>query len=308
MKSKNIIFNHRSKRERPSLDNKCLLSWNSLTATAFIQSSIALNNSKFLEEGLNLLKNIFKQFKSPQGYFHVLTNGQAKIFPFVDDLGFLLETSIEALLLTGCENLLDEILNLVKIIHKNYVDPISGTLYFSKNETDLINRPIKPEDNVIYSANSAIFGSLTKLILWLGSSNNYNKISITNHKMIESLALISVSNTVILAQKIPTACSQMLQKIKCLEHKNTIIINNNNDNSTSLSIAHLAYSTCIHHLNDYCVIGSILNTKYDLANIHEYIRNQMNLNFETEYSFCNAKGCMLPTKNLSELFLQNKDS
>lgn len=302
-----ILFNERNKRVRPGLDNKCLLSWNSLTATALIQSSIILNNSDFLKQGLSLIQNIFKYFKSPQGYFHVYTNGHAKISPFVDDLGFLLEACIESILITGCESLIKEILEIIKTIHKNYVDPISGTLFYSKNDKDLINRPIKFEDNVIYSANSAIFGSLTKFVLWLGSTDNYNKISSSDHKMIESLALISVSNTVILSQKIPTACAQMLQKIKFLEYKNVIIINNKNNISAPLQNFHSAYSACVNHLNDYSILGGVLNSKYELENIHEYIKELFAPNFEVEYSFCNKKGCTLPTDNLLELFSRFED-
>jgi uncharacterized protein len=299
-----ILFHERSKRERPGLDNKCLLSWNALAATSLIQSSIILCNKKFLERGLNLIQNIFHNFKTPLGFQHVFINGQAKISPFVDDLGFLLESCVEALFITGCKHLITEILDIVKIIHKNYVDPVSGTLYFSKNQEDLINRPTKPEDNVIYSANSAIFGSLTKLIVWLGSTDNYSKVSSSDHKMIESLALISVSNTVILSEKMPTSCAQMLQKIKWLDNKNIIIINNKRGSFASLESFHNVYSACVKKLNEYSVIGSVLNSKYDLANIHQYCNELVNNDCDAEFSFCNIKGCALPTKNLSDLFAQ----
>ncbi|APJ04974.1 thioredoxin domain-containing protein [Silvanigrella aquatica] len=300
--SKNILLQERNKRVRPALDNKCLLSWNSLAVTSFIQSAISLNNSNLLERGLNLLQNIFIHFKTPLGYQHVYINGQAKIEPFSDDLGFLLEACIEALFITGCEALISEILDISKTIHKNYIDPISGTLYFSKNQDDLINRPIKPEDNVIYSPNSAIFGSLTKFIVWLGATNNYDKISSSDHKMLESLALISVSNTVILSEKSPHACAKMLQKLKYLEHKNVIIINDKLNRIPSLTSFHHAFLTCVKKLNEYSVVGSDLNSKFDLLNIHEYSKELLKQESESKYSFCSIKGCSLPTDNLYNLF------
>ena len=302
--AKDSLFKDRIKKIRPGLDNKCLLSWNSLMATSLIQTSIILCKPKFLEHGLKLIQNIFHNFKTPLGFQHVYINGQAKISTFVDDLGFLLESCVEALLITGCKHLITEILDIVKTIHRNYVDPVSGTLYFSKNQEDLINRPTKPEDNVIYSANSAIFGSLTKLIVWLGSTDNYNIISSSDHKMIESLSLISVSNTVILSEKMPTSCAQMLQKIKWLENKNIIIINNKDGDFASLESFHNAYSACVKKLNEYSVIGSVLNSKYDLANIHQYCNELVNNDCDAEFSFCNTKGCTLPTNNLSDLFSQ----
>ena len=57
-------------------------------------------------------------------------------------------------------------------------------------------------------------------------------------------------------------------------------------------------------LNEYSVIGSVLNSKYDLANIHQYCNELVNNDCDAEFSFCNTKGCTLPTNNLSDLFSQ----
>jgi hypothetical protein len=94
----------------------------------------------------------------------------------------------------------------------------------------------------------------------------------------------------------------MLQKIKWFENKNTIIINNKEGFLASLQTLNKTHTTCAKKLNEYSLIGSVLNTKHDLANIHLYSSELVNNHYEYEFSFCNNNGCTLPTKNLLELF------
>lgn len=303
-KAKNIIFRERNKKIRPSLDNKCLLSWNALAATSIIQSSIALCDNQLFERGINLIQNIFKYFKDENEFKHIYCNGVAKIDAFVDDLGFLLESCTEALLITGSKALLKEILEIVKKIHRDFIDPKTGTLFYSKSKDDIFNRPTKPEDNVIYSAHSAIFGSITKIRTWLESCAKSDILSASENKMLDALSLIAVSNTVTLSEKIPTACAQMLQKIKWLETKNTIIINEKQDYPATLESFHKAYSTCIKNINGYFILGSIINSNHELSHLHQYCKDISCKANDTVFSFCNTNGCKLPTKNLSDVFKQ----
>lgn len=299
-KCKEAIFSYRNKKERPSLDYKCILSWNALLCTSLIKASVTSNNSIFLEKSLLLLTNIFKTFKTTEGFFHIYVQGQAKIVPFLDDLGFLLEACTEALTLTGSKFLLDEILEIVKLIHSYYVDPKDGILYYSKNENNLFIRPCKPEDNVIYSANSAIFGSITKLNLWI-SLNNITSVSLSQQKMLDALAFIALSNTALLAEKIPTACAQLLQKIKFLEEKNVLIIRNNG-NIIPLSTISIAYDFLNTKIKQYFSILVEANTKYKLNDLYLYSLPDTTLSADFEYSFCNINGCNLPKKDISEIF------
>ncbi|WGL61330.1 thioredoxin domain-containing protein [Pigmentibacter sp. JX0631] len=299
-KSKDIIFDYRKSRERPSLDNKCILSWNSLLCTGLIKASITSNNFSFLEKGLNLLTNITNKFKNSEGYFHIYINGNLKIDPFLDDLSFLLEACCEALFITGSLSLLNEILDLIKKIHANYVDPSEGILFYSKNNENTICRPSKPEDNVIYSANSAIFGCLTKLNLWI-STNDVKEISLSQQKMIDSLALIALSNTVQLTEKVPTASAQMLQKIKFSEHKRTLIIKNVN-NSIPLESIHKSYEFVTSKTDDYCFIAVEKNNKYNLSELNLYVLEKNSRLQDLEYALCDLQGCKIPRKNIFDLF------
>nr|BFD30682.1 thioredoxin domain-containing protein [Pigmentibacter ruber] len=298
-KSREKIFNFRQSRERPSLDNKCILSWNSLLCTALIKASVTSNNLSFLEKGLNLLTSIINKFKNPEGYFHIYINGNLKIEPFLDDLSFLLEACCEALFITGSLHLLNEILELIKKIHSYYVDPSEGILFYSKINENTICRPSKPEDNVIYSSNSAIFGSLTKLNLWI-TSNNLNEISLSQQKMIDSLALIALSNTVQLTEKIPTASAQLLQKIKFLENKRTLLIKNIN-NSIPLENIHKAFEFLLTKTSDYCFVAVESNSKYNLSELNLYVLEKNYRLHDLEYALCDVHGCKKPQKNISDL-------
>ncbi|KAB8030977.1 thioredoxin domain-containing protein [Fluviispira multicolorata] len=296
-----FLFKEREKRIRPALDTKCLLSWNALAVTGILQTSIYLNNNDMLKVSLKKLENIFNIFKINNEYLHTYNGAAAKINAFADDLGYLLEACSEALLLTGSNALLKEILNIVKCIHKNFVDPIEGILYYSSHEEDLVNRPTKPEDNVIYSSHSAIFCSITKVIAWLGATDKYNLLSQSEHKMLESLALIAISNTVALSDNVPIACAQMLQKVKWFESKNIIIVNEDKENFAHLEYFHKIYSHFLMSKSKYFIAGNQLNDKYSLENISEYSKQSMGLNNKASFSYCNKNGCQLPTDNLSEI-------
>lgn len=297
---KEIIYNNRIKKEKPSIDNKCLLSWNSLLCTSLIKSSISSNNFTFLEEGLSLLKNIIKCFKNQNNYFHVYIDKHLNVNAFLDDLSFLLEACVETLFITGAKCLLIEILEIIKLIHTHFVDPQEGLLYFSRIDTNIINRPCKPEDNVIYSSNSALFGSLSKLSLWI-SINKPNDISSSEQKMIDSLAFLAISNTVLLAEKIPTACAKMLQKVKFLENKNVLLVKNCNETIPLPQIS-LSNDHMFEKLNDFFIIILEANDKFNLSELDLYTLDNRSNMLNVEYSFCNIKGCKTPQKDIADIF------
>ncbi len=297
---KEIIYKYRKNKEKPLIDHKCLLSWNSLLCTSLIKASVTSNNQIFLEKGLSLLTNILKYFNFQNNYFHVYIDGQLKVKAFLDDLSFLLEACVEALFITGAKCLLFEILNIVKLIHNHFVDLKEGLLYFSRTDTDIISRPCKPEDNVIYSSNSAIFGSLTKLNLWI-SINKINSFTTNEEKIINSLILLSLSNTILLAEKIPTACAQILQKIKFMENKNILLIKNC-DASIPLTQISLCYDHMFNKLNDFFLIILEANDKFNLTELNLYtLENRSNM-VNIEYSFCNINGCNRPQKDIADIF------
>ncbi|BBH54550.1 thioredoxin domain-containing protein [Fluviispira sanaruensis] len=299
--AREILFKEREKRIRPELDTKCLLSWNSLAVTGLLQSSLYLNNADMFKSALDKLVNILSIFKVSNEYKHVYNGISANINAFSDDLGYLLEACTETLLVTGSDSLLKEILNIVKEIHKNFIDPIEGILYYSAKQEDHVNRPTKPEDNVIHSAHSAIFGSISKIIAWLGATGKYESLSQSEHKMLESLALISLSNTVSLSENVPIACAQMLQKVKWFEHKNVVILNESNSKLATLKHFNKIYSHIFSTDSKYFVIGNQHNDKYNIDNLTNYCNEIFAQNIEISYSYCNKNGCQLPTDNLSEL-------
>ncbi len=292
------IFEYRDKRVRPGLDDKCILGWNALLVTALLQSSVYLNDSSLLKSGLDLLKNLLKTFQVENKFYHCTAKNSLKIFAFVDDMAFLLEACCEALLLTGCNELFNEIDKLSQYIYDNFCDTAAGIIYYCEQNKDLIHRPVKQEDNVIYSANSAILGSFVKINSLLNRQNN-RYMPIESFKLFENIALIALSNSAVLANKVPTSCAQMLQKIKWLEKEKLIFIDNKAE-ATDLSQFTQVTREFFKNQRGMLIICCSVNNRFALDELSNYSNKVQNNN--TEYFYCDRDGCRLPAKNVSELF------
>ena len=296
---KKKLFAYRNKRIRPGLDNKCILSWNALLAKGFLQSSIYLNDRSLFQQGLKLIQSLLSNFKIENKYYHCLSKEKPKIIALADDVAFLLEACCEAFLLTGCADLLQEIKNLAQYLYHNFCDPKLGLLYYCEEGKNLIHRPVKNEDNVIYSANAAIIDSFIKVnrVLKMHSNNPY--FSPNEFKLFEDLALITISNSAILANKIPISSAQILQKIKWLEKEKILLINNKQE-QTDFELISATMQEFYAKKQGSLFISCSMNNKFALSELSNY--SSKVTNNHAEYLYCDKTGCQLPVKNISKLF------
>ncbi len=167
---KKILMTERSKRVRPALDDKTLISWNALVIKGLVDSTVAFSENRFLELALgnaNFIKNHILQTNGK--LFHSWKSGKTSIDGFLEDYALTIQSFISLFEVTGDEQWLRISEKLTNYCFAHFYDEGSGLFYFSeKNSNSVITNHFQMEDNVIPAANSVMANNLHKLYLLLG--------------------------------------------------------------------------------------------------------------------------------------------
>lgn len=293
------LFEARSKRERPGLDTKCLLSWNALAVVGLLRAGLYLNETRFVERGLSLLSSLLSTFKYRNNYFHTKNSDGVKIVAFLDDVGILLQAVAEATLLTGSKALVNEARELARYIYDHYVDEEHGILYFAQKDAAHFVRPHKPEDSVIYSAQSAIFGALQSLLAWLEAKGPSDVLDAEEKKRWEALSLLCISNVSALADAAPQACAKFLHTVKWFEKMNLVSAEAAAGAVGLEPIARMT-SSLVRSAHQVSV-AQRSNEMFSLEHLAEFAKVPGELS--VKYSLCNRSGCQLPTAKVDEILV-----
>lgn len=159
------LLNVRSKRIRPTTDDKVLTSWNALMMKGYIDAAmalrdedylqIALKNARFLEENM-IRKNgsLLRNFK----------DGEAGIEAFLDDYGLLADAYIQLYQATLDVHWLKLARKITDYAVTHFKDEQSGMFYYTSDQAEnLIARKMEITDNVIPASNSVMAHVLYRL-------------------------------------------------------------------------------------------------------------------------------------------------
>lgn len=185
------LFEVRDKRIKPSLDDKVLLDWNALMATAYAKAYSALGNLEYkeaAERNISFLLKAFakllpitigiREFKGKSlGFYHTYKDGQAQYDAFLTDYAYLIDALIEIYFInsdTKCLTLAGE---LVEYVIEQFYDADEHLFYFTNaNQSDIIVRKKELYDNATPSGNSTMVHNLQRLGTLLGKEN-YREIA-----------------------------------------------------------------------------------------------------------------------------------
>lgn len=186
---KEKMFQARSNRVRPGLDDKSLTSWNALLMKGYLDAYEAFGESEYLSEAISIANFILvKQMNEEGKLMHSYKDGVSSINGFLEDYSFTLEAFVQLYentfdntWLTLAEKLADRCLEY-------FYDPTSSYFFFNSSEdTELINRKIEKADNVIPASNS----SLCKTLFKLGSLlSNQEYLDISDQMLANSMNMM----------------------------------------------------------------------------------------------------------------------
>ena len=150
------LLKYRSKRIRPSLDDKTLTSWNAIMLNSLITAYRVFGEASFLELAEKNASFLFNTMSTEDFILkRSYKKGHVKINGFADDYAFLIDACINFYQATFNEKWLIKAEGLTKTMLSNfYSDELNMFYYTSKIDNPLISRPYESEDNVIPSSNS----------------------------------------------------------------------------------------------------------------------------------------------------------
>ncbi|MCM5527548.1 thioredoxin domain-containing protein [Parasegetibacter sp. NRK P23] len=163
----------RSKRVRPGLDDKILLSWNALMLSALCKAAGVFGEEAWKQEALTLAGFLEQQFDAGNHtYLHTAKNGEARYPAFLDDLSFWVRGLLDLQELTGDNTWLQKAGVLTGVILKDFSDEEGVFCYYtSATQDDVVIRKKETYDGAVPSGNAVLCGNLLRLSVLLGKED-----------------------------------------------------------------------------------------------------------------------------------------
>ena len=178
-----LLFNHRSKRTQPRLDNKIICSWNAMIGRGLLEAWTSFEEKRVLEHIRQLLLFFPTHFHREDGGLFRLNNSKVnQINGFLEDYAHLIAFYIDAYENFFDATLLDRAAKLVNYCLVHFTEKDSPLFLFSE-ERNLVVDTREVNDNVIPSSNALMTENLLRLATHLGQS----KWSMLGEKMLKTM-------------------------------------------------------------------------------------------------------------------------
>ncbi|RPI29046.1 MAG: thioredoxin domain-containing protein [Acidobacteria bacterium] len=162
--SRHKLFEARSRRIKPGLDDKILCAWNGLMLTSFAEAAFLLNNSRFLEIAEGNAEFLTSQLWRNGRLHRVWKDGQPRLNGYLEDYAFLIEGLIALYQASGDSKWLFKADELMKTQLDRFSGSTDGQFYFTSNDHEsLLVRQKEYLDNATPSGNSASCFNLVRL-------------------------------------------------------------------------------------------------------------------------------------------------
>ncbi len=172
--SRQKVFEHRSHRVRPGLDNKILASWNGLMLKGLCDAYRAFDRPMYLETAIKNAQFILGNLIDEHGR---LSRVKGNRIAFLDDYANIADAFIALYEVTFNEEWLSHAKKLVDIAIEHYYDAENGVFFYTADDDEqLIARKSEIMDSVTPASNSVMARNLRKLGL-LFDNDNYHQIS-----------------------------------------------------------------------------------------------------------------------------------
>ena len=181
----------RSKRISPGLDDKVLVSWNSLMITAFAKGYRITNDVRYLDAAKNCIGFIEKNLFVDGNLLRTYKNGTAKINGYLEDYSYFVNALLDVFEIEPDSKYLKLALKLSHHLIDHFWDSQNSSFFMtSDNHEKLIIRPKSNYDLSLPSGNSV--SSFVMLRLYhLSQEQSFLDIAI---KIMESQAQVAAEN------------------------------------------------------------------------------------------------------------------
>jgi len=166
-KANQTLYEKRLNRKLPGLDDKIVLSWNSLVISALAKAGFAFNEKKYIDAAIQTHAFIFKNLWQDQKLFHSFKDNKTGHQGFLDDYAFLAAAYIDLYEATFDIAWLLKAIDIDDLIQKKFEDMTHGGFFMtSADQNDLIAREKPVNDGAIPSGNAIAAINLSRLYLY----------------------------------------------------------------------------------------------------------------------------------------------
>ncbi len=164
-KANQQLFDARSKRVRPTTDDKILCAWNALMISAYIQTYKATSEADYLTGALKIVAFIEQHLLQSDGNLHrVYKDGKTSVDAFLDDYALLIQAYTDLYEVTFQHQHLQQGLKLTNYVMQHFISGNGELFYYTSDTAEgLIARKYETSDNVIPASNSVMAHVLLKL-------------------------------------------------------------------------------------------------------------------------------------------------
>jgi uncharacterized protein YyaL (SSP411 family) len=166
--ARRFLFEHRSKRIRPALDDKVVAAWNGLAIRALAEAGAALGEPRYLEAGRRAARFVLDGMsRSDGGLSRSWAKGRAsEVAGFLDDYGSMGIGLLTLYATTGETEWFEAAARLIRQIPDRFGDGNEGL--YSSEPSSLIKRPRDLMDNPAPSGTSLAAEAMLLLALYTG--------------------------------------------------------------------------------------------------------------------------------------------
>jgi hypothetical protein len=163
------LFEARSKRVRPGLDDKVLTSWNALMIAGMARAARAFDRKDWLESARRALDFVRTRLWNDGRLLATYKDGRAHLDAYLDDHAFLLAALLEMLEADFRPEDLAWAREVADVLLERFEDPGEGGFFFTAHDHEaLIHRPKPGPDNATPSGNGVAALALNRLAFLTG--------------------------------------------------------------------------------------------------------------------------------------------
>jgi uncharacterized protein YyaL (SSP411 family) len=168
------LFEARSKRVRPGLDDKALTSWNALMIAAFAQAAQVLDRPQYAAVAARAAEFVLAHMRGEDGrLLRTWSRGSpAKLNAYLEDYAYLIDALVTLYEATFEGRWLSDALELAGVMVEQFWDEAEGGFWFTgRDHEELIARHKDVQDNATPSGNAMAATGLLRLAALTGRAD-----------------------------------------------------------------------------------------------------------------------------------------
>jgi uncharacterized protein YyaL (SSP411 family) len=284
------MLEERSKRIRPSRDDKVLTDWNGLMIAALSRAYVVTGNNAYLKYARDAAEFLLSRMKAKDGsLMHRYRDGEAAIRGFLEDYAFLCWGLVE--LYEACFDVkyLREAIRLKEYAIKNFWDEAGGGFYQTEKDAEISYRIKEAQDGAMPSGNSVMAAVIWQLCRITGNLEDMKYVE----KMGEAFSSGVKSS--------PYQYSYLLTATTLLEinFREIVLVFNKDYEEEASQFLHEIRKYYIP--NKVIILRKIEGNRADIDDISTFVREYDMKNGKAAVYICTNFACQLPITTAGEI-------